>query len=94
LAEAEEENAAVHGEIEVLLVEDVASAPTKEKRKGKSKELRESESEKEILRSEKRKFKEVEEASEKPLKLKSSRSALQPIDSNGEFHSFPRVVPG
>lgn len=88
LAEAAEVIAEVHGEFNVLPVEeDLVGVGQKEKRKGKLKEQGEMESENEVLR-EKRKLKEVEESSEKPLKSKSSRNALQPIDSNGALHSF------
>ena len=88
LAEAEEE-AAICGEIEVLIVatENPTGIPKKEKKKGKSKEQRESESEKEIL-GEKRKLKGAEEFPEKLVKHKSSRNALQPIDSNGALNLF------
>jgi hypothetical protein len=94
LEEAAEETAAVHGEIAVLTMEDdLTGATNKEKRKGKLKDQGEPECEKEVVR-EKRKLKEVEESSEIPLKTKSSRNALQPIDSNGALHSFPRETAG
>jgi hypothetical protein len=95
LAEAEEEAATVHAETESQIVDEEGSigAPTKERKKGKSKEHRDSESEKDILR-EKRKLKEVEETREKPLKPKSSRNALQPIDSNGALHSLLHPTTG
>jgi hypothetical protein len=89
LAEAAEEIAAAHGEIDVLTMEeDLTGIAKKEKKKGKSKEQSETEGEKDVLR-EKRKLKEIEESSEIPLKTKSSRNALQPIDSNGALHFFP-----
>jgi hypothetical protein len=92
LAEAAEEIAAGHGEIEILAMEeDLPSVAKKEKRKGKLKEQGETEGEKEVLR-EKRKLKEVEELPEIPLKSKSSRNALQPIDSNGALLSFSRAT--
>lgn len=91
LAEAAEGNAEVRGGIDGLPVEDLAGIGQKEKRKGKLKEQCEMESENEVLR-EKRKLKEVEESSEIPLKSKSSRNALQPIDSNGALHSFPQEI--
>lgn len=92
LAEAAEESAALRGEIEVLIVgEEVSANVMKEKTKGMSREQRETENETETLR-EKRKLKDVEESSEIHLKPKSSRNALQPIDSNGALHSFPRTT--
>lgn len=88
LAEEEEEMAAVHHEIEVVVEaqEDPVNADKKgkekDKRKGKSKERRESESEE--APREKKRPRDTEDSSGVTVKAKSGlRAALQPIDSNG-----------
>ena len=93
-AEEEEELAAVHGmlEVEVLQpgVDEIIAR--KEKRKAKAKEQRESESEKDGMvetavrpREKKRPREEdgFENAKSKQKDVSASRTALQPIDNNG-----------
>lgn len=89
-AEQAEEYAAMHGEI---VFEDGEALLKKEKRKGKSKEVRESGSEKdgigEVRHREKKKPRdEVEPSDFVKLRSRDSsiiRTALQPIDSNGAW---------
>lgn len=93
-AEEAEEYAAVHGEIEVVIMDQDAEEDMflkKEKRKGKSKEQRESGSEKDAvgdvrIREKKKQRDEVEPSDfvkPKPKDSTTTRTALQPIDSNG-----------
>ncbi|KAF9481288.1 hypothetical protein BDN70DRAFT_893413 [Pholiota conissans] len=91
-AEEAEEYAAVRGEIEVIIIDqdEEDTMLRKEKRKGKSKEQRESGSEKDVAGEvrvrEKRKQRDEVDASDfvKPKSKDSTitRTALQPIDSN------------
>jgi len=88
LAEEEEEMAAMHHEIEVVVeaqedpVNTDKKGKEKDKRKGKSKERRESESEE--APREKKRPRDTEDSSGVTVKAKSGlRAALQPIDSNG-----------
>ena len=94
-AEEAEEYAAIHGEIGVVIIdqnEDNDAIFKKEKRKGKSRELRESGSERDgsgdVRPRERTKHRDEVEPSDL-VKLKSrdssvTRTALQPIDSNGK----------
>lgn len=100
-AEEEEEFAAVHGALEVEIlepgVEEEETIVRKEKRKGKAKDHRESESEKDgtvetVMRPrEKKKLREEdgsESAKSKQKDVSTPRTALQPIDNNGMFIMF------
>jgi hypothetical protein len=97
-AEEEEEFAAVHGtlEVEVLQPDVDETVVKKEKRKAKSKEQRESESEKDgtvetaVRPREKKKPQEggSEIAKSKQKDSSASRTALQPIDNNGTDTKF------
>jgi hypothetical protein len=95
-AEEEEEFAAVHGALEVEVVQPGVDETVvkKEKRKAKSKEQRESESEKDgtvetaVRPREKKKPREEgdsESIKSKPKDSSAPRTALQPIDNNGVF---------
>jgi hypothetical protein len=81
-AEEAEEYAAVHGEIEVVIMDEEDMFSKKEKRKGKSKEQRESGSEKDGVGVREKK-KQRDEVEPKPKDSTVTRTALQPIDSNG-----------
>ncbi|KAF9528270.1 hypothetical protein CPB83DRAFT_894534 [Crepidotus variabilis] len=83
LAEEHEEMAAVEGNMDIDLTDCLDLGSKKDKRKGKGKEPRESESEKEGTR-EKKKSKDMTESVDTSIKHKTSRGALQPIDSNVE----------
>lgn len=99
-AEEAEEYAAIHGEIGVVIIdqnEDNDVIFKKERRKGKSKELRESGSERDgsgdVRPRERTKHRDEVEPSDL-VKLKSrdssiTRTALQPIDSNGASPASP-----
>ena len=98
-AEEEEEFAAVHGtlEVEVLQPGVDETVARKEKRKAKAKEQRESESEKDgtvetaVRLKEKKRPREEdgsENAKSKQKDVSASRTALQPIDNNGTPTDF------
>ena len=102
-AEEEEEFAAVHGTLEVEVLQPSVDEPVakKEKRKAKAKEQRESESEKDgtvetaVRPREKRPREEdsSENAKSKQKDVSASRTALQPIDNNGTPTKFQTNQP-
>ena len=98
LAEEEEEYAAVHGTLEVEILEPGVEETgiKKEKRKAKAKEQRESESEKDgtvetaVRPREKKRSREdgSESAKFKSKEVSVPRTALQPIENNGMSGEF------
>ena len=89
LAEEEEEIAAIHGEFEILVLEQqdrvgivINNDKDKDKRKGKPKE--QPDSEKQRPRN--------DEPGAAGVKRSKSRSALQPIDNNGKVSSLQCIV--
>ena len=98
-AEEEEEFAALHGTLEVEILQPDVDGTTvkKEKRKARAKEQRESESEKDgigeiVVRPREKKRPREEDGSEsakcKQKDVAVPRTALQPIDNNGMLTKF------